>query len=232
MCGIGLYSHMNGREEPELRKKLLLDLRYCITTTLGSADIHEYMGFSLHNEYERKEIGNIGDTWSRLCLLVPLGNQRVYHGITSAFQVADCNHEPNVAPFACGQLHYGPLVRAGSLMNIVKGGVAAQILPYLLSSLNMSKYGMRFNPLIQQWDLSLLAQFDGIKGQGRNRSLMPFLVFTIDMPVIFMDAVCAIIRTFFQRMYTDDFYEGTFEYLLLKYQLPDSITQRVWAVNQ
>ena len=48
-------------------------------------------------------------------------------------------------------------------MNIIKGEVAAQILPYLLSSINMSKYGMRFNPLIQQWDLSLLAQFDGIK---------------------------------------------------------------------
>ena len=53
---------------------------------------------------------------------------------------------------------------------------------------------------------------------------MPYLVFTIDMPRIFMDAVCAIIRTFFQRMYTEDFYESVFEYVLLKFQLPDSIT--------
>jgi hypothetical protein len=61
---------------------------------------------------------------------------------------------------------------------------------------------------------------------------MPFLVFTIDMPRIFVDAVCAIIRTFFQRMNTEDFYERAFEYALLKFELPDSITQRVWAVNQ
>ena len=52
------------------------------------------MGFGLHHEYERKELGNIGDSWSRLCLLVPLGNQRVYHGITSAFVVSDRNYEP------------------------------------------------------------------------------------------------------------------------------------------
>jgi len=117
------------------------------------------------------------------------------------------------------------------LMNIVKGGVAAQILPYLLSSINMSKFGMRFNPLVQQWDLSLLAQFGGIKDQGRNVSIVPFLVFTIDMPRIFMDAVCAIIRTFFQRMYPEDFYESVFEYVLLKFMLPDSITSQVWATN-
>jgi hypothetical protein len=53
------------------------------------------MGFSLHYEYERKELGYIGDSWSRLCLLVPLG-------ISSAFMVSDSNYEPNVAAFACG----------------------------------------------------------------------------------------------------------------------------------
>ena len=102
MCGIGLYSYVKGREDPELRQKLLVDLKYCVTTTLDSADIHDYMGFSLHYEYERKELGYIGDSWSRLCLLVPLGNQRVYHGISSAFMVSDSNYEPNVAAFACG----------------------------------------------------------------------------------------------------------------------------------
>ena len=70
------------------------DFKYCVTTSLDSADIHEYMDFGLHHEYERKELGDIADSWSRLCLLVPLGNQRVYHGITSAFVVSDSNHEP------------------------------------------------------------------------------------------------------------------------------------------
>lgn len=76
-------------------------------------------------------------------------NQRIYHNLASAFIVADTNYEPDVAPFACGQLHYGPLVRAGSLMSMVKGGAAAQILHYLLSTINLSKYNIVFNPLMQ-----------------------------------------------------------------------------------
>jgi hypothetical protein len=57
---------------------------------------------------------------------------------------------------------------------------------------------VRFNPLIQQWDLNLLAQFDGV-GQNNDKevSLIPFIVFTIDMPAIFMDTVCAMIRSYF-----------------------------------
>jgi hypothetical protein len=57
---------------------------------------------------------------------------------------------------------------------------------------------VRFNPLVQQWDLSLLSQFDGI-GDNDNKdvSLMPFVVFTIDMPALYMDTVCAMIRSYF-----------------------------------
>ena len=44
----------------------------------------------------------------------------------------------------------------------------------------------------------MLAQFDGV-GQNYDRevSLMPFVVFTIDMPALFMDTVCAMIRSYF-----------------------------------
>ena len=57
---------------------------------------------------------------------------------------------------------------------------------------------MRFNPLVQQWDLSLLSQFDGIGDiDNKDVSLMPFVVFTIDMPALYMDTVCAMIRSYF-----------------------------------
>jgi len=57
---------------------------------------------------------------------------------------------------------------------------------------------VRFNPLVQQWDLSLLSQFDGV-GENDNKdvSLMPFAVFTIDIPALYMDTVCAMIRSYF-----------------------------------
>lgn len=148
--------------------------------------------------------------------------------------MSDSNHEGLLSTFSCGQLHYGPLVRAGSLMNIMKGGVSAQILHYLLSSINLSKFCVRFNPLVQQWDLNLLAQFDGV-GHSDQRlvALMPFLVFTIDMPIIFMDTVCSMIRSYFHHVYPEDFFnEKTFDYELLKMNLPRSITEKVWVVNQ
>jgi len=57
---------------------------------------------------------------------------------------------------------------------------------------------VRFNPLVQQWDLSLLSQFDGVGGNyNKDVSLMPFVVFTIDMPALYMDTVCAMIRSYF-----------------------------------
>jgi hypothetical protein len=58
---------------------------------------------------------------------------------------------------------------------------------------------VRFNPLVQQWDLSLLSQFDGVGDNDDNKdvSLMPFVVFTIDMPALYMDTVCAMIRSYF-----------------------------------
>ena len=55
---------------------------------------------------------------------------------------------------------------------------------------------------------------------------MPFVVFTIDMPAIFMDTVCAMIRGYFHHVYPEDFFiEKTFDYELLKMNLPMSITQ-------
>lgn len=70
----------------------------------------------------------------------------------------------------------------------------------------------------------MLAQFDGIDGQDMKDSLAPFVVFTIDMPEIFIDAVSAIIRTSLQRFFPLDFKEINFDYVLLKLTLPDIIT--------
>lgn len=70
----------------------------------------------------------------------------------------------------------------------------------------------------------MLAQFDGIDGQDIKDSLAPFIVFTLDLPEIFIDAVSAIIRTFLQRFFPEDFKESDFDYVLLKLTLPDIIT--------
>lgn len=70
----------------------------------------------------------------------------------------------------------------------------------------------------------MLAQFDGIEGRDIKDSLMPFIVFTIDLPDFFIDAVSAIIRTFLHRNFPEDFVENGFDYVLLKITLPDSIT--------
>ena len=70
MCGVGLYCHGNGRIDEDLRQKLVRDLRYCITTSLEVADIHEYMGFKLHHEFERKQLETDGESWQRLCVLI------------------------------------------------------------------------------------------------------------------------------------------------------------------
>ena len=93
---------------------------------------------------------------------------------------------------------------------------------------------MRFNPLVQQWDLGLLAQSDGVGHHyDKEVSLMPFVVFTIDMPAQFMDTVCAMIRSYFQHVYPEDYFiDKTFEYELLRMNLPQSITDQIWAVNQ
>lgn len=37
----------------------------------------------------------------------------------------DANYEKHIPPFVCSQLHYGPLIKAGNLMNLVKGELAA-----------------------------------------------------------------------------------------------------------
>ena len=121
MCGVGLYCYTNGKPNKELRKRVLNDLRYCITTSLCVPDINEYMAFKLHHEFERKELVTDGESWQRLCVLINPRNQRIYHNLSSAFIVSDCNHEGHLTSFTCGQLHYGPLFRAGSLMNITKG---------------------------------------------------------------------------------------------------------------
>ena len=78
----------------------------------------------------------------------------------------------------------------------------------------------------------MLAQFDGIEGKDINDSLVPFLVFTLDLPEIFIDAVSAIIRTCLQRYFPEDFMENGFDYVLLKLALPESITDQVWAATQ
>jgi hypothetical protein len=110
-----------GKPNKELRKRVLNDLRYCITTSLCVPDINEYMAFKIHHEFERKELVTDGESWQRLCVLINPRNQRIYHNLSSAFIVSDSNHEGHLTSFTCGQLHYGPLFRAGSLMNITKG---------------------------------------------------------------------------------------------------------------
>ena len=70
ICGVGLYCHTNGNLNEELRKKLVNDLRYCITVSLSVPDINEYMAFKLHHEFERKELVTDGESWQRLCVLI------------------------------------------------------------------------------------------------------------------------------------------------------------------
>jgi len=123
MCGVGLYCHINGHANEELRKRQVNDLKYCMTVSLTVPDIHEYLGFKLHHEFQRKELATDGESWQRLCVLINPRNQRIYHNLATAFTVSDSNHEGLLSPFACGQLHYGPLFRAGSLLNITKGGM-------------------------------------------------------------------------------------------------------------
>jgi hypothetical protein len=70
MCGVGLYCHTNGNINEDLKKKLVNDLRYCITVSLSVPDINEYMAFKLHHEFERKELVTDGESWQRLCVLI------------------------------------------------------------------------------------------------------------------------------------------------------------------
>lgn len=59
------------------------------------------------------------------------------------------------------------------------------------------------------------------------------LVFTIDLPEIFICSVAAIIRTYLQNNYREDFFvERNFNYELLRVELPHSITDsRAWTLH-
>ena len=108
-----------------------------------------------------------------------------------------------------------------------------QVLRYVLSAIKQSTVSVRFNPLMQQWDLSMLALCHGIPvGNNRMNLLTPFLVFTIDIPEIFIASVSSMIRTYLHYSMSEDFFHSsTFDYELLKMDLPDIITDREWPPN-
>lgn len=71
-----------------------------------------------------------------------------------------------------------------------------------MAAINQSNVTVNFDPLVQSWDLSKLAQLVGVDYLGSRVSLLPpVLVFTIDLPEIFVCSVAAIIRTYLQTNY-------------------------------
>jgi len=156
--------------------------------------------------------------WTRMVAVFSIKNPLVYHKLAQAFF---CAGTYNDAEFQHNGMRYGSVIR-GFSNNGPPGKIARALVRQLSDFMELSCIRMYFNPLIMCTDFSFSDRF--FQRRRASRDCQSILVFTMDMPTIFTDALMNTLCSYIEAgLYYEYKHQKNFEYQLYTYNLSDFV---------
>ena len=121
----------------------------------------EYGGHPLDtiNHYNHRHIDPESlDEWVRMSCVMRVLTARLYHELASAFSCGNNSSEGNMSSFACQQIHYAGMLNRHVGKREVIGKLSNTLLRQLQLMLEISRFELRFSPLMQVWDSAMVPQ--------------------------------------------------------------------------